>query len=59
MNKSKILQIESLNNIEEQQESKMENISQPNEVAGVHMKGHLVITDKNSGEVLLDKEKGV
>lgn len=60
MNNEKIPQKESLNSVEEQRERAMENVKQnPNDVANVHIKGHLFITDKNTGEVLLDKNNAI
>lgn len=58
MNKpTKITHDEQINNREEnQRETKMQK---PNDIANVNMKGHLLIRDKNSGEVLLDKMNAI
>ena len=40
-------------------ENKGQEMGKPQEIAKIHMSGHLFIKDKNTGEVLLDKKNAI
>jgi hypothetical protein len=46
-------------NMEELQENSMEKDTNPNEVSGIHVQGHIKIFDPESGEVYIDKRNAI
>jgi len=46
-------------NMEDLQENSMEKDTNPNEVSGIHVQGHIKIFDPESGEVYIDKRNAI
>jgi hypothetical protein len=46
-------------NMEDLQKNSTENTSQPNEVGGIHVQGHIKIFDPESGEIYIDKRNAI